>query len=102
MQESIALIAPVLVALGFYSHLHRGKLSNKKLVFAFGTFALFVNLCSFLVIIFLLGNETVSFSDKSFVGYLIVSGIFAFVLPFVVSLVENTIAIEVKKNDEDE
>lgn len=98
MQESIALIAPALVALGFYNHLHRNRLKTRNLVFGFGIFALFINLCSFLIILFLFGADSVSFKDKEFVHYLLISGGLALVLPLVVNLIENTIAIEVKKN----
>ena len=98
MQECIALLAPALVALGFYNHLHRDKLSTKKLIFSFGTFALFVNICTYLVVIFLLGNDGVYFEHKPLVLYLVISAVFAFVLPFVVNLVEHAVAIEVRRN----
>ena len=98
MQEIVALLAPALVALGFYNHLHRNKLSTRRLFFSYGIFSLFINLCSYLVIIFIFGNGSVSFSDKSFILYLIISAIFAFILPFVVNLIENTVAIEVRRN----
>ena len=100
MQECIALLAPTLIALGFYNHLNRDKLSAKKLLFSFGVFALLVNLCTYLVLIFLLGKDGVYFEHKPLISYFIVSGIFAFILPFVVNLVEHAIAIEVKHNDE--
>lgn len=96
MQECIALLAPALIALGLYNHLHQNKLSNKKLLFSFGVFVLLINLCTYLVLIFLLGRTEVVFVYKSLVVYLIISGIFAFILPFVVNLVEHAIAIEVK------
>lgn len=98
MQELVALLAPALVALGFYNHLHRNKLSARRLVTSYGVFALFINLCSYLVIIFIFGRDEVSFEHKSFILYLIVSALFAFALPLVVNLIENTVAIEVKKN----
>lgn len=98
MQEAIALLTPALMALGFYSHLHRDKLSNRKLVFAYGIFVVFINLCSYLLILYIFGRDQVEFTDKSMVTYLISSTVFAFVLPFVVNLLENVVAIEVKKN----
>lgn len=98
MQELVALLAPALVALGFYNHLLRNKLSTRKLFFSYGIFALFVNLCTYLVIIFIFGRDAVSFDNKSFVLYLLIAGVFAFILPFVVNLIENTIGIEVRKN----
>lgn len=96
MQECIALLAPALIALGLYNHLHQNKLSNKKLLFSYGIFVLLVNLCTYLVLIFLLGRNEIIFEYKSFIVYLIISGIFAFILPFVVNLIENAVAIEVK------
>lgn len=98
MQEIVALMAPALIALGFYNHLHRNKLSTRRLFFSYGIFSVFINLCSYLVIIYILGNDEVSFDNKSFITYLITAGVFAFILPFVVNLIENTIAIEVRKN----
>ena len=53
----------------------------------------------YLVIIYIFNHEHVIFSDKAFVDYLIGASVFAFVLPFVVNLVEGMVAIEVKKND---
>ncbi len=98
MQELVALLAPALVALGFYNHLHRNKLTARRLATSYGIFALFINLCSYLVIIFIFGQDVISFENKSFILYLIISAVFAFVLPLVVNLIENTVAIEVKKN----
>lgn len=100
MQEAVALLAPALMALGFYSHLHRDKLSNRKLIFAYGIFAVFINLCSFLLILYIFGRETVEFTGRSMVVYLISSTLFALMLPFVVNLIENTVSVEVKKNDQ--
>lgn len=98
MQEIIALLAPALVALGFYSHLNRDNLSIRKLFFNLGVFALLVNLCTYLVIIFVLGQDGVYFEHKSLVGYLIIAGIFAFIIPLLVNLVENSVSIEVKQD----
>ena len=98
MQETIALLAPALVALGFYNHLNRNKLSTRKLVFSFGVFALLVNLCSYMVLLFLFNVGGIYFEHKSFAVYLLIAGVFAFVLPFIVNLVENAVSIEVKRN----
>lgn len=99
MQEIIALVAPTLVALGFYSHLKRDNLSTRKLLFNLGVFALLVNLCTYLVIIFVLGQDGVYFEHKSLVQYLLIGGIFAFILPLVVNSIENSVDIEVRRND---
>lgn len=98
MLELIALLAPALMALGVYNHLHRGKLAVRNLVFTYGVFAVFINLCAFLVTLYLFGNDTVSFVGKPFVKYIILASLLALALPFVVNLIEHTVAIEVKKN----
>ena len=98
MQEIIALLAPTLVALGFYSHLKGDKISTRKLFFNLGLFALLVNLSTYLVIIFLLGKDGVYFEHKFLVGYLIIAGLFAFIIPLLVNLIENSISIEVRKD----
>lgn len=100
MLEVIALTAPTLVALGFYNHLHRNQLSTRKLVFNAGVFAIFINACCYLVVLYMFGNDEVVFTDKFFVKYLILATAFSLVLPFVVNLIEHTVAIEVKKNDQ--
>lgn len=98
MQALIALLAPALVALGFYNHLHRDNLSTRKLFFSYGVFALFINLCSYMVVELVM-NRPVSFEGKSFIFYLILSAVFSFILPFVVNLIEQSVSIEVKHND---
>lgn len=98
MQEIIALLAPALIALGFYSHLHRNKLSTRKLVSSYGLFVVIINLCLYMITIYLLGHDEIVFTGKSFIKYLIGASIFALLLPFVVNLIENTVALEVKKN----
>ncbi|HMQ96351.1 MAG TPA: hypothetical protein PKD19_03980 [Candidatus Saccharibacteria bacterium] len=98
MHEIIALVAPSLIAVGFYSHLHRDKLSTQKLISAFGIFLVLINLFMYLFIIYLFGNQEVSFEGKKFVDYLIGSFILAILLPFVVNLVGQTVGIEVKRN----
>ena len=100
MQEAIALFMPALIALGVYNHLHRGKLTPRKLAFSYGIFAVFINLCGFLVSIYLFGNQDMNFSGKDFIRYISLASVLALVMPFVVNLIENTVAIEVKKNDE--
>ena len=68
-------------------------------MFSFGVFAVFINLCNYMVQLLLLGRDGVYFEHKSFIIYLLISSVFAFVLPFVVNLIENSVAIEVEKND---
>lgn len=98
MHEFVALLAPGLIALGFYNHLHRNKLSKRKLVTSYGLFVVLINLCAYLVTIYLFAQEKIAFHDKAFIKYLITASVFALVLPFVINLVENTISLEVKKN----
>lgn len=98
MQEIIALLAPALIAIGFYSHLHRNKLQAGKLISSYGVFVVLINLCMYLVTLQLLGHDKINFDDQTFINYLICASIFAVLLPFVVNLVENTIAIDVRKN----
>jgi len=99
MQELIALLAPALMALGFYNHLTRNRLPAKKLLFAYGTFVVLINLTSFLFIIFIVGKDIFYIGNRTFVAYLLVASVFSIIMPFVVNLVEQTVSIEVKKND---
>lgn len=99
MHEIIALVAPALIALGFYGHLKHNKLSSRKLLTSFGLFLVLINLCMYLVIIYVFNQDQVLFDNKSFITYLIGASLFAFILPFVVNLVENVVAIEVRQND---
>lgn len=98
MLEAIALFAPPLIALRFYSHLHRNKLSARSLIMSYGVFVIFINLCMYLAILYLFAQDSVAFDDKSFVGYVVFATILAFIVPFVVNLAETTIAIDVKRN----
>ena len=99
MQEVLALLAPAIIALGFFNHLHRDAISIRKLIFNYGLFVVLVNLCTYSTILFVLGYDGVYFDHKSIVIYLIISTIFAFILPFVINLIENSVAIEVTRND---
>mgnify|MGYP007026489644 CR=1 FL=1 len=98
MLEAIALFAPSLIALRFYSHLRGNQLSARALVMSYGIFVVFVNLCMYLVQLYLLGQDSVQFDGKSFVTYTLSALVLAFVLPFVVNLIETTISIDVKRN----
>lgn len=98
MHELVALLAPGLIALGFYNHLHRNKLSKRKLVTSYGLFVVLINLGVYLVTLYLFGQDEVAFDNKSFINYLFGASIFAFLMPFVVNLIENTVSLEVKRN----
>lgn len=97
MQSIIALFAPALISVKLYGHLRREELSKRGLVFAFGTFSLFINLCSYLVIVTVMDQE-VSFEDRSFILYLIVSTVFSLILPFVANLIDHSVNIDVRKS----
>lgn len=98
MLEAIALFAPALIALRFYSHLRGNRLSARALVMSYGVFVVLINLCMYLVQLYLLGQDKVEFEGKSFVNYTVLAVLLAFVFPFVVNLIETTIAIDIKHN----
>lgn len=101
MLEAIALFAPALVALRFYSHLRNNQLSARSLVMSYGVFVVLINLCMYLVQLYLLGQDSVQFDGKSFVHYIVMAMLLAFVFPFVVNLIETTVSIDVKRNAKD-
>lgn len=98
MLEAIALFAPALIALRFYSHLRDHQLTAKGLVMSYGVFVVFINLCMYLIQLYLLGQDSVNFEGKSFVNYTISALVLSFIFPFVVNLIETTISIDVKRN----
>lgn len=98
MLELIALFAPALIALKVYHHLKRQQLSARMLVMSYGIFLISINLCMYLITIYLLGYDAVTFGDKDFVRYVIVASLLALILPFVVNLAETAISVEVKRN----
>lgn len=98
MLEAIALFAPALIALRFYSHLRNNQLSARSLVLSYGIFVVLINLCMYLIQLYLLGQESIQFDGKSFVHYTLMAVLLAIVFPFVVNLIETTISIDVKRN----
>lgn len=101
MQEIIALLAPSLIAVGFYNHLYRNALPARRLVSAYGLFVVLINLCMYLITVYILQVEQLTFGEKEFIRYLIGASVMALLLPFVVNLIEHMFAIEVKKNIHD-
>lgn len=101
MQEIIALLAPSLIAVSFYNHLYRNQLSVRRLVCAYGLFVVLINLCLYLISIYILQVDHITFGDKEFIRYLIGAAIMALLLPFVVNLIDHVFAVEVKKNTSD-
>lgn len=98
MQEIIALLAPSLVAVSFYNHLYRNSLSARRLICAYGLFVVLINLCLYLISVYLFRIENLTFGDKEFIRYLIGALVMALLLPFVVNLIDHMFAIEVKRN----
>ncbi len=98
MLDAIALFAPALIALRFYSHLRGGHLTARSLVMSYGVFVLCINLCMYLIQLYLFNQESVQFQDKAFVNYVVVAAILSLIFPFVVNLIEKTISIDVKHN----
>lgn len=98
MLEAIALFAPSLIALRFYSHLHRNQLASRTLIMSYGIFVILINLCMYLVLLYLFGQQSVDFDDNSFVNYILPAVVLAFIFPFVVNLIETTVSINVKRN----
>ncbi len=98
MLEAIALFAPPLIALRFYNHLHGNKLTARSLTMSYGVFVVFINLCMYLTLLYLLGNNAVTFEGRSFVLYTLFATILSLIFPFVVNLIETTISIDVRRN----
>ena len=98
MLEAIVLFAPALIALRFYNHLHRNKLTARMLVTTYGVFVVLINVTLYAVSVYLLGQESVEFSDRAFVNYLLGAVVLAFIFPFVVNLLEHTVSIKIKRN----
>lgn len=51
-----------------------------------------------MVVVLVLGKDIEAIQNRMFIIYSLISAAFAFVLPFVVNLIENTISIDVRKN----
>lgn len=102
MLEAIALLAPSLVALKFYNHLHHNKLNARMLVLTYGVFVIAINLCLYAIILYLIEHKPIVFTDDFFVKYLLASTALAIVVPFVVNLAEATVSVKVLRSDENE
>lgn len=87
------------MALGLYNHLHRGKLNIQKLLISYSIFVIFINLCVFMALIYLFGNQEITFINKGFIIYIVLASLFSLIIPFVANLIENSVAVEVKKNE---
>lgn len=98
MTQVIAMLLPALVALQFFNHLHRGKLTNKQLISFYGIFALLINVSLYAIIIYLLGKDSVSFDGRNFVTYSAGALALGVILPLAINVMQNSISIEVRKN----
>lgn len=100
MLQFIALFMPALIALGIYHHLLPKPVATRTLIFGYGIFTIFINLCLYMIYRYLLGqSDAINFDDSTFIRYTLLAVVFAFILPFVVRMVEASISIEVKKHD---
>lgn len=100
MLEFIALLAPSIMATGFYSHLSQDKLPTRKLVFAFGTFLVLINLCVYMIAFYIFNTRSLVIANKTFIKYVIVATIFALIMPLVLRMIEASIQVKVSKNDD--
>ena len=100
MIDVIALGAPALMAVGFYNHLHHNGIAPRQLVCMYGTFLVLVNVCAYLIYTYLFNITAIEFDNKTFITYSLLAVALAFVMPFVVRLIEATINIEVRPSNE--
>lgn len=96
--QAIAMLAPALIAVSFYSHLHRNKIKTHSMISSYGIFVVFINLCLYLISAHILNIETLNFDDRTFIKYTLAASAFAFILPLVVNLIESSLSVEVNKN----
>lgn len=97
--EFLAIFMPALVAVGVFDYLNKRSVSRRSILTYFGLFAILINLCAFLVTLFIFDFPEVDLTGKSLARYLILTLILSVILPFVVNLVKSIISIEIKKND---
>ncbi|PID33099.1 hypothetical protein CR969_02550 [Candidatus Saccharibacteria bacterium] len=100
MLEFIALLAPSIMATGFYNHLSQDKLPTRKLIFAFGTFLILINLCVYMIGFYIININELHLYDKSFINYTVAATVFALIMPLVLRMIEASIQINVSKNDD--
>ncbi|MGO3702163.1 MAG: hypothetical protein ACTJG2_03190 [Candidatus Saccharimonadales bacterium] len=99
MLEIIALLAPSLVALKFYNHLHYNTLPARTLVMTYGLFVILINLCLYAATIYLAGHDAIVFDERYFIKYLLLSLGLSIVIPFVVNLAEATVSVKVSHSN---
>lgn len=97
--EAIALLAPPLLALGWYDRLRQGHLRPRQLMFAYAVFVCGINGLLYIVILHLLGHESVVFTDKFFIKYLIAGGLLAFAFALMLNLLRNSISVRITRNE---
>lgn len=52
-----------------------------------------------MALIYLFGNQEITFINKGFIIYIVLASLFSLIIPFVANLIENSVAVEVKKNE---
>ncbi len=98
MLKIIAMLAPAIIATGFYDHLYYNKASTKKLINVFALFLVFINLLSYCSFLFLFNKKSINFTDVFFIQYLSLATGLAFALPIVASLLNLKLSVRVKKH----
>lgn len=100
MLEAIALLIPPLMAVGVHNHLHREQLKLRHLAFIYAVFVVLINIVLFVITLYLFKHSEVVFTSSYFVKYLAAGSVLAIVLPFVLNLIEASVSVTVKKNDQ--
>lgn len=96
--QIIALLAPPVLAVGIYDHLHNRSLTTRKLWVSYAVFAITINLVMYLITTFLLGVQNLVFDPIAFIRYTVAASVLAGVLPLVVNAIGASINIEVRRN----
>ena len=97
MLEAIALLAPSLVALRFYDHLHRNKLPARMLVMSYGVFVLIINIALYAATLYLANHDGIVFTDTYFIKYTLCALVLSGIMPLVLNLAESTVSVKVIK-----
>lgn len=100
MLEAIALLTPPLMALGVHNHLNRGQLGLRHLAFTYAVFTIVINVILYVITLYLFKHAEVVFTSSYFVKYLASAALLAVVVPFVLNLLETSVSVTVKHNDQ--
>lgn len=97
--EAIALLAPSLLALGWYDRLRHGHPRPRQLLFAYAAFVIGINGLLYTITLYLFGHESVVFTDRFAVKYLLAAVALAVVFPLLISLLRSSVSVRVLHND---